>query len=143
MQGVILLTLINRPFARRTVDLGLSLEKRGFLHAPTIESQKMGRYQIEVFSHPAIVHLFNLTRILKYKKGTLAERLAELIKLQHKISTILPSLTPSLPISVSAPLPIISSSLTGKELKIIEDQLDSLICAYIGAYWWYWGTKRN
>jgi len=34
-------------------------------------------------------------------------------------------------------------SLTGTTLKAVEDQLDSLICAYIGAYWWYWGEPRN
>ena len=37
----------------------------------------------------------------------------------------------------------INGSVTGAQLKAIEDKLDSLICAYIGAYWWYWGTKRN
>ncbi|MCY7392409.1 MAG: hypothetical protein LH647_13285, partial [Leptolyngbyaceae cyanobacterium CAN_BIN12] len=29
------------------------------------------------------------------------------------------------------------------ELKAVEDQLDSLICAYIAAHWWHWGTERN
>jgi predicted RNase H-like nuclease len=134
---------LNRPFARRTINFGLSLQKRGFLHAPTIEPKKLGRYQIEVFPHPAIVHLFDLTRILKYKKGNLAERQAELIKLHDNISTILFQLTPSLPISLSLPLPTISSSSKGKELKTIEDRLDSLICAYVGAHWWYWGKERN
>lgn len=59
---------LSLPFAERTVNFGLELEARGFEHAPTIEPQKLGRYQIEVFPHPAIVHLFNLERILKYKK---------------------------------------------------------------------------
>ncbi|NEO23325.1 MULTISPECIES: DUF429 domain-containing protein [unclassified Moorena] len=60
----------QRPFAQRTIEFGLSLEKRQFIHAPTITHQKLGRYQIEVFPHPAIVELFNLNRILKYKKGS-------------------------------------------------------------------------
>jgi predicted RNase H-like nuclease len=47
-----------------------------------MESQKIGRYQIEVFPHPAMIHLFQLSRILKYKKGNLAEKKAELQKLQ-------------------------------------------------------------
>ena len=62
---------LNRPFARRTVNFGLSLEQRGFRHAPKIEPQQSGRYQIEVFPHIATINLFNLDRILKYKKGKL------------------------------------------------------------------------
>jgi predicted RNase H-like nuclease len=65
---------LGRPFAQRTVDFGLSLEARGFVHVLTIVPQKLSSYQIEVFPHPAIVHLFGLNRILKYKKGSLAER---------------------------------------------------------------------
>jgi predicted RNase H-like nuclease len=65
---------LGRPFAQRTVEFGLSLEARGFTHAPVIVPKELGRFQIEVFPHPAIVHLFGLNRILKYKKCTLAER---------------------------------------------------------------------
>jgi predicted RNase H-like nuclease len=28
-------------------------------------------------------------------------------------------------------------------LKALEDKLDALLCAYIGAHWWYWGIERN
>lgn len=91
----------NLPFAERTINFGLELESRGFAHAPTIEAQKLSRYQIEVFPHPAIVNLFNLERILKYKKGRLNERRLELIKLQNYLLDILPSF--------SAPLWFVSS----------------------------------
>lgn len=128
---------LGHPFAQRTVEFGLSLEARGFQHAPTITPQALGRYQIEVFPHPAMVHLFNLTRILKYKKGKLASRRLELIKLRQYILDILPSLEPSL----SCHLPEIPT--TGIALKALEDQLDSLICAYVAAHWWYWGIERN
>ena len=63
---------LNRPFAQRTIKLGISLEAKEFIHAPTIEPQQLGRFQIEVFPHPAIVNLFQLEKILKYKKGKLA-----------------------------------------------------------------------
>jgi predicted RNase H-like nuclease len=33
--------------------------------------------------------------------------------------------------------------LKGTPLKALEDQLDSLICAYVAAHWWYWGAERN
>ncbi|WP_315790553.1 DUF429 domain-containing protein [Fischerella sp. JS2] len=134
---------LNLPFAERTVNFGLELESRGFAHAPTIESQKPGRYQIEVFPHPAIVHLFSLERILKYKKGRLSDRRQELIKLYNYVTQTLPILEPS-----SCTLRLRGSLLpeiptTGTALKAAEDKLDSLICAYVAAYWWYWGEQRN
>ncbi len=133
---------LNRPFAARTVQFGLSLENRGFVHADKITPQKLGRYQIEVFPHPAIVNLFGLNSILKYKKGRLAERRKELVRLYNYITQILPNLKPSLSIGDLVDLSI-DSSTSGNTLKAIEDQLDSIICAYIGAYWWYWGQERN
>lgn len=129
---------LGRPFAQRTVEFGLSLEARGFTHAPTIEPQQLGRFQIEVFPHPAIVNLFKLDRILKYKKGKISEKRAELIKLRHHILNDLSTLEPSLKLTELPEIP-----LTGLALKTVEDQLDSLICAYVAAHWWYWGVERN
>lgn len=59
----------GRPFATALLDFGLALEARGFYHAPQIVPQQPGRYQIELFPHPATIHLFRLAKILKYKKG--------------------------------------------------------------------------
>ena len=131
---------LNRPFAQRTVDFGNILSSKGFVHAPTITPQKLGRYQIEVFPHPAIVNLFNLDRILKYKKGRLAEKKAELKKLFSYIINILPKLKPELNLESPVTIPIIPHKVTTKELKVVEDKLDSLICAYVAAHWWYWGN---
>jgi predicted RNase H-like nuclease len=130
---------LGRPFADRTVALGKALTDRGFCHAPTILPRKVGRYQIEVFPHPAIVHLFGLDRILKYKKGKLTDRSRELNRLKNYIETVLSAIVP--PLKLSHPLPEIPTN--GKQLKEMEDQLDSLICAYVGAYWWYWGAEKN
>ncbi|MEM8780569.1 MAG: DUF429 domain-containing protein [Cyanobacteria bacterium P01_G01_bin.49] len=138
---------LQRPFADRTVGFGISLKEKGFIHSPTIDPKKLGRYQIEVYPHPAIVHLFKLKRILKYKKGKLADRTLELMKLQDYIIDFLPSYEPHLTLSSSDLKRLkqlsLSSKITGNALKSIEDQLDSLICAYIGAYWWYWGVEKN
>ena len=107
----------------------------------TIQPQKLGRFQIEVFPHPAIVNLFQLEKILKYKKGRLADRKSELLKLHQYIINILPTLEPALVISENfLDMEKINSMAT---LKTTEDKLDSLICAYIGAYWWYWGREKN
>ncbi|WP_319423320.1 DUF429 domain-containing protein [Pleurocapsa sp. FMAR1] len=138
---------LNSSFADRTVGLSLSLAARNFQHAPTIKAQQPGRYQIEVFPHPATVNLFGLDRILKYKKGKIAQRQQELNKLRDYIVNVLPKLEPPLHTSSLDSIPEISSgntsNLTGKELKSIEDRLDSLLCAYIAAYWWYWGEAKN
>ena len=133
---------LSRPFAPRLIQFGLSLEKRGFRHAPTIEPQHPGRYQIEVYPHPATVHLFSLNKILKYKKGKLAHRQAELNKLHQYIVEVLPNLEPRLEIN-SQLLEGRSLISNAKALKAREDQLDSLICAYVAAGWWYWGKERN
>lgn len=143
-------------FAQRTVSFGLQMEARGFAHAPAIEPQRVGRYQIEVFPHPAMVHLFRLDRILKYKKGRLLERRSELMKLYRYIREILPALTPSLNFSAFSASPEAKTSRqclanlifsefpsTGTALKDLEDRLDALICAYVAAHWWYWGLERN
>ena len=129
---------LGRPFAERLIWFGKSLESRGFDHAPTIEPQRLGRYQIEVFPHPAMIQLFGLSRILKYKKGRLAERRVGLLELRDRILTNLPSHTPPLKLDSLSDVPT-----TGKALKELEDKLDSIVCAYVAAYWWYWGEERN
>jgi len=130
----------GRPFAERLVQFGLTLESFGFRHAPEVGPQPRGRYQLEVFPHPATVHLFGLPRILKYKKGPLAQRRCQLAQLRHYQLTVLPRLQPSLSLDHTS-LPEIPE--TGTALKAVEDQLDSLTCAYVAAYWWYWGCDRT
>ncbi len=136
---------LGRPFAERTVTVGLELERRGFCHSPTIIPQQPGRLQIEVFPHPAMVHLFQLNQIIKYKKGSLAQKKPELMRFQTLCQQHLSTLTPAIDCQLAAIQPLWRSpmDLKGKDLKALEDQLDSLICAYVGAYWWYWGAARN
>jgi predicted RNase H-like nuclease len=129
---------LGRPFAARLVQFGKDLESRDFCHAPTIVPRRFGRYQVEVFPHPATIQLFQLDRILKYKKGRLAERGLALGVLRSHILTQLPQQNPPLLIP---DLPLIPT--TGRALKALEDQLDSIICAYVAAHWWFWGTQAN
>ena len=133
---------LGLKFADRTTGFAQSLIKRDFQHAPNIEPRHPGRYQIEVFPHPAIINLFGLKKIIKYKKGKIADRRNELKRLRGYITEILPQLEPALN-PASLEIPLIAEKQTGKELKAIEDMLDSLICAYVAAYWWYWGTAKN
>lgn len=136
---------LGRPFAERTTGFAQALVDMGFIHAPSIEPQSQGRWQIEVFPHPATVHLFGLTQIIKYKKGRLADRAAGLDQLCSYMKNTLPQLVPALDLAsfnVKIPSPNFTQ-LKGKELKTIEDKLDSVLCAYVGAHWWYWGMDKN
>src|SRR6476646_3351421 len=132
---------LGLPFAERTVAFGVSLEARGFVHAPVLTAQQPGRYQIEVFPHPAMIQLFGLPQILKYKKGKLSDRRLELMKLRQHILQDLPTLEPSL--FLPNPTLILEIPSKGTKMKAVEDQLDAIICAYVAAHWWYWGTERN
>lgn len=130
----------GRPFAEKLVAFGLALESLGFRHQPHSDPKPQGRFQLEVFPHPVTVHLFGLSKILKYKKGTLAQRRPELEKLRQHQLDVLPTLEPALHLKASD-LPEIP--LTGAAMKAVEDQLDALTCAYGAAHWWIWGTERN
>ncbi|MGL5192926.1 MAG: hypothetical protein ACRC8Y_04925, partial [Chroococcales cyanobacterium] len=79
------------------------------------------------------------------------DRQLELIKLRQHIVEILPNLEPPLNLEsdawiLSDPPDIFIKKLTQKPSKLfkaIEDQLDAILCAYIGAHWWYWGCAQN
>lgn len=129
---------LGRPYAARTVELGCALEQRGFSHADQIEPGKPGRFQIEVHPHAANVQLFDLPRIIKYKKGRLSDRRLELERYRTLMLTRLPRLIPSLNLPSLPELPF-----AGAAMKEIEDQMDAVMCAYIGAHWWHWGVARN
>jgi len=127
-----------RSFWQRTTGLSLDLKRLGFRHGEKLAAQSPGRYQIEVHPHAATVQLFDRDTIVKYKKGSLAQRAAGLATLRTLVHDELPRLTPSL---ATPDLPEIPG--TGKALKSCEDQIDALLCAYIAAYWWHWGRERS
>ncbi|MEM9220538.1 MAG: DUF429 domain-containing protein [Cyanobacteria bacterium P01_F01_bin.150] len=137
---------LGRPFAQRTLEVGTRLETLGFIHRPNLDPDEVkpsGRYQLEVFPHAAMLHLFQLDQILKYKKGRLAERRVELVRLRELILDVFPGLTPCF--STATDFHAIAPDIPhkGKEMKAVEDQLDSLVCAYAAAHWWYWGANKN
>jgi predicted RNase H-like nuclease len=104
--------------------------------ANVVIARNKGRYQIEVHPHAATVNLFDLPRIVKYKRGRRSARARELRRLRRLILTRLPLLRPAL----SLRLPAIPSR---GPLKPVEDQIDAVLCAYIAAHWWFWASKRN
>lgn len=128
---------LGRPFAAMTTGLADKFEARGFQHAATIEPRVPGRYQIEVFPHAVIVRLFGLPVRIPYKKGTESERRHQLNRLRNLMFG-LRDLDPPLVLDNLPEIPV-----KGKDRKAVEDQLDAILCAYMGAHYWYWGKQRN
>jgi len=128
---------LGRPFAEKTTQFSLALEAEGFRHADTLEPGVPGRYQIEVFPHASIVRFFDLDYRLKYKKGSVAERVVQLRKLRRMLYTLRNASPPCL----LKNLPDIPEG--GIARKHTEDRLDAILCAYTGAHYWFWGRERN
>jgi predicted RNase H-like nuclease len=127
---------LGRPFAQNVLSFSRRLADLGFAHGAEMPARKKGRFQIEVHPHAATVNLFDLPRIVKYKRGRRAARAKELRRLRRLMLSRLPLLDPALALR----LPSIPNA---GNLKPVEDQIDAVMCAYIAAHWWYWGTERN
>jgi predicted RNase H-like nuclease len=131
----------------RSVRLADRLVAAGWRHSPDPASDRRcsGRSLFEIYPHPAHVVLFDLARIIKYKKGNLALKRAGLSDLRRAIQTNLAFASPAL---VGAPVleELLRRELTGlrgRELKMYEDALDALLCAFVAAHYWAWGSERN
>ncbi len=127
---------LGRPFAQNVLSFSRRLSDLGFDHGAKMTAQEKGRFQIEVHPHAATVNLFDLPRIVKYKRGLRASRAKELRRLRKLMLSRLPLLDPVL----SLRLPAIPKA---GNLKPVEDQIDAALCAYIAAHWWFWGRRRN
>lgn len=118
----------NRALCPRPLAFARELERRGFSLDPG-EALRGRPSAIEVFPHAAAVGLFGLERILKYKKGPVAARRAELSRFQDMLRHELPRL----PSRVEPPPDEPIHSLRGAELKAREDVLDAHLCAATAA----------
>ena len=83
----------------------------------------------EVYPHPAMVRMFRLMRIVKYKKGTVAERSAEFARLQHLMRKLLREHFRELTLNTEA-----RTVLAASWSKPVEDRLDALFCALTGLW---------
>jgi predicted RNase H-like nuclease len=123
------------------------LAARGFAHDLDLGHtlQRQGRWMFEVYPHPAQVVLFDLPRIIRYKKGSVAEKRQGLDRLRHYLGDELPAGEPSLdPGDVGESLLRRDLlKLRGSAVKRYEDLLDAWFCAYLALYLWWWGPARN
>jgi predicted RNase H-like nuclease len=127
---------LGRPFAEKVIAFSRRLEGLGFAHGPAMEARGEGRFQIEVHPHAGSVSLFGLDRIVKYKRGTRAQRATGLRRLRGLMLTRLPEMDPALPLRLPG-VPVKGP------LKPLEDRIDAVFCAYLAAYWWRWAAARN
>ena len=103
---------------------------------------------IEVYPHPAMVSLFGLRFTLKYKakRGRdLPSRRVAFAELVRHLTT-LDSTEPRLEVR-SAPrwrllCDVVATGQSARQLDDAEDELDAIMCAYIGFYYWRHGTDR-
>jgi predicted RNase H-like nuclease len=133
--------------------LRLCLEDVGFRadfrmqepHQAREEGGGLLRRQIEVFPHPATLALFNLSRIIRYKKGTAVERGRELQRFQRLLHGSLAQVIP--PVRIDDAIRGIFDEdpavLRGMARKRREDTLDAIVCALVGWIHWWHGAERS
>ncbi len=92
----------------------------------------------EVYPHPAMVRMFGLPRIIKYKKGSVAERRKEFQRLQGLMRRLMRRSFPKLRLGKEA-----TDLLRQKWSKPVEDRTDALFCALIGMWHWMHRGKRS
>jgi predicted RNase H-like nuclease len=88
-----------------------------------------GRVAAEVYPHPAMVRLFGLERIIKYKKGPVAARRAEFARLQGLLRELLAREFAYLALDADTP-----ALLAERWSKPVEDRTDALFCALIALH---------
>lgn len=92
----------------------------------------------EVYPHPAMVRLFRLERIVKYKRGRVGEKRKEFRRLQGLVRELL-----------GTEMQWVTGGADTEELlrapwtKRTEDLTDALFCALIGAWHWRYGGRRS
>jgi predicted RNase H-like nuclease/cytidine deaminase len=127
-----------------SVALTTALLTGGFAHVDPATRDVSGKLVAEVYPHAAMVALWDLPKVIKYKKGSLPLKRAGLEILTNYIRRLHES-EPQL-LSNGLIRDVLGRDLNGlggDALKRYEDQLDAIFCAYQAYYFWYWGWERN
>ena len=118
-------TRVARLLARKGFSIGWKLGK-------------VKKTAAEVYPHPAMVRLFGLPRIIKYKKGSVVERRKEFRRLQGLMRKLMKRRFPGLTLNQET-----RNLLRQKWSKPVEDRTDALFCALIGMWHWMYLGKRS
>ena len=98
-----------------------------------------GRRAIEVYPHPATVVLFELKKILKYKRGEFAQRqhaLLELMTLIEGLDGGSPRLRANRNVTWVALRRRVEAATRPAHLDRDEDPVDAVICAYVALFFY-------
>ena len=117
-----------------SVRLEARLASSGFVHAGTPSRE---RVMIEVYPHAAYVALFDLPSIIRYKKGSSAQKCAGLRIVQEKLAQLPFRRDPVMADMLERD----PASLKGQARKSFEDLLDGLFCAYLAYHYWKYGPS--
>jgi predicted RNase H-like nuclease len=109
-----------RVLARLATELGF---------AAGWQAGKGVRLAVEVYPHPAMVRLFKLSRIIKYKKGPVAAKRREFHRLQELIVVLIAAEFAFLALDGET-----EALLRERWTKPVEDRVDAFFCALI-ALW--------
>lgn len=120
----------------RPLRVTATLVKQGYTVGHELSATN--RLVAEVFPHPAMIHLFALDRIVKYKKGVVAEKRREFQRLQSLIKVCLSKRFPELE-AVESVLALLEAPWS----KAVEDQTDALVCALTGYLHWRDGGSSS
>ena len=112
------------------------LKKHGFRIG--WEPTKGKKTAAEVYPHPAMVRMFGIPRIVKYKRGRVVERRKEFRRLQGLLKQCLRKKFPRLGVD-----PKTAALLRDRWSKSVEDRTDALFCALIGLWHWMHGGRKS
>ena len=143
---------LNRDFARfeagahpsNTSKREIGEHPRGAVLAERLgldpdPGSRSARRAIEVYPHPATVALFELGRTLKYKNkpgrefADLRDELLHLTGLVEGLATARPPLKLTGP-AWSALAEAVRAATRKSQLRVVEDQVDAVICAYVALF---------
>ena len=103
-------------------------------------SSTASRRAIEVYPHPATVVLFELDKIIKYKKGSFEDRQRNLLELMTRIEG-LDKATPRLRVNHNVAWVELRRRVKAAtklaQLDRDEDPVDAVLCAYVALYWYH------
>ena len=126
----------NTSRCPRPTRVARLLARKGF--SIRWEVGKAKKTAAEVYPHPAMVRMFGLPRIIKYKKGSVAERRKEFQRLQGLMRKLMKRRFPRLTLNQET-----RNLLRQKWSKPVEDRTDALFCALIGMWHWMYLGKRS
>lgn len=97
---------------------------------------------VETYPHPGHVELFQLDRILKYKKKSVDQKRRGLASYADKLME-LENYKPPLQVDTISMFDSDASHMRGNALKEHEDLLDALFCAYVALHLWHYRNDSS